>query len=129
MRTLFASALAALAVACSHAEERKDPKADTRPAPAAGAATTGADPAAADEGPCASDADCGFTRVAPGACCPLLCVPRVVTKQRAEELSANVAVCHKGQECPVPPCRPPRFEQKAVCEQARCVARSTPLPE
>src|SRR5881397_1187749 len=64
----------------------------------------------ADDSPCASDADCAFTRVGAGetACCPLLCAPRVVTKKRARELEDRIPVCSGGRACPEPMCRPPR---------------------
>src|SRR2546428_8773126 len=65
---------------------------------------------ATDDSPCASDADCAFTRVGAGetACCPMLCTPRVVTKKRAKELEDRIAVCSGGRAGPQPGCPPPR---------------------
>jgi hypothetical protein len=80
-----------------------------------------------EEGPCTQDADCTYTRVAAGACCPMLCVPRVVTKKRAAELEENIATCSKalGGGCPLPMCRPPS-PTIPVCEAGRCVAKPAP---
>src|SRR5438445_13020419 len=75
--------------------------------------------AVSDESPCASDADCAFTRVGAGetACCPMLCSPRVVTKKRARELEDRIATCSGGRECPQPMCRAPRVQATAACAQ------------
>ena len=76
-----------------------------------------------DDAACATDADCTFTRVAPGACCPMLCAPRAVTKKAADALDEHVKSCAKGHECPLPSCRPPRQMTTPACVQSRCVAK------
>ena len=77
-----------------------------------------------EEAPCATDEDCAFTRVAPGACCPMLCTPRVVTRKRAEELQAGIVACSgKPGSCPQPLCRPPQQDIAPACRSNRCVAR------
>jgi hypothetical protein len=83
----------------------------------------GAGDAAADDGPCAADDDCTFTRIAPGACCPMLCTPRAVTKKGAEAAEAHMKTCARGHECPQPMCRPPRELTIPACVQSRCVAK------
>jgi len=86
-----------------------------------------ADAGAAEDAPCQKDADCGFTRVAPGACCPMLCTPRAVTRKRAEELEARIPTCSgKAESCPQPLCRPPLQNVAPVCDAGRCVTRTTP---
>lgn len=90
---------------------------------AAAGGAAGAASSASDEGPCASDADCVFTRIAPGACCPMLCAPRTVTKKAAEALDEHVRSCAAGHECPLPSCRPPRAMTTPACVQSRCVAK------
>ena len=86
-----------------------------------------ADAGTAEDGPCQKAADCGFTRVAPGACCPMLCTPRAVTRKRAEELEARIPGCSgKAESCPQPLCRPPLQNVAPVCQAGRCVARTTP---
>ena len=94
---------------------------------AASAAAAASAPSAAtpesDEGPCATDADCTFTRVAPGACCPMLCVPRAVTRKGADALDQHMKSCAKGHECPLPSCRPPRQMTTPACVQSRCVSK------
>ncbi|TMA29797.1 MAG: hypothetical protein E6J78_00925 [Deltaproteobacteria bacterium] len=87
-------------------------------------------PALVEDAPCASDADCAFTRVAVGetACCPLLCSPRVVTKARAKELQDRIPTCHKGRACPEPACRPPREVVAAACLQGKCVTKPVASP-
>jgi hypothetical protein len=80
-------------------------------------------PVPEDEGPCAADADCAFTRVARGACCPMLCTPRVVTKASAQALEENLKTCTGGHECAMPNCRPPRQRTVPACVQSRCTAR------
>jgi hypothetical protein len=82
----------------------------------------------AEDRPCEADAGCSFTRVAPGACCPMLCTPRVVTRKRAEELAANVARCNRGNGCPQPLCRPISHSIEPKCEAGRCVARTSAAP-
>ena len=138
--TLRAVALAlalcasSLPLACHHAEEKADkPATDSGPTSAAGAQTASAPVAASassavDEvSPCTSDADCGFTRVAEGGCCPMLCSPRVVTLKRASLLEKAVAACNKGAECPLPLCRPPLQESTPRCQQGKCVAKTRPV--
>ena len=136
MRTLvlcLAGLLAAASpLACKHAPEPGEPAAapaaitSTSTAPALAAAQTESAPAADT---CTTDADCGYTHVAEGACCPMLCAPRVVSKARAEALQKAIATCHGGQQCPVPMCRPPKVREVAACEQGRCVGKKTPIPE
>jgi hypothetical protein len=93
------------------------------------AAVAVADAGVAEDAPCASDADCGFTKVAPGACCPMLCTPRVVTRERAEELAGKIPGCGGNpQSCPEPLCRPPLASVSAVCEGGRCVGRTSLVP-
>jgi hypothetical protein len=94
------------------------------PPPSAVAAA--ADAGVAEDVPCARDDDCGFTRVAPGACCPMLCTPRVVTRKRAEELEARIPTCTGKGSCPQPLCRPPLQNLAPVCDAGRCVARTVP---
>src|SRR5438034_10957378 len=91
---------------------------------------TAAAAVATDDSPCASDADCAFTRVGAGetACCPMLCTPRVVTKKRAKELEDRIAVCNGGRECPQPVCRPPR-EEVIACVQNKCVGKNVKAQE
>lgn len=114
LRALFAT----LALAC--ASTRDGGARETPPAPAA---STGTDGGIAEDAPCATHADCAFTRVAPGACCPMLCTPRVVTRRRAEELEARIPACRgKAETCPQPLCRPPLRSIAPACEAGRCVA-------
>jgi hypothetical protein len=83
-------------------------------------------PAAArdpDDSPCATDDDCAFTRLAPGACCPMLCVPRPVTRKASDALDAHVKSCAMKQECPQPACRPPRTMTYPACVQNKCVTK------
>ena len=82
----------------------------------------------ADDWPCETNADCAFTRVAPGACCPMLCTPRVVTRKRAGELAANVGGCNRGQGCPQPLCRAISNSIEPKCEAGRCVGRTSAAP-
>lgn len=97
------------------------------------AAGAGIDPpldgGVAEDRPCETNAGCAFTRVAPGACCPMLCTPRVVTRKRAGELAANVAACNRGQGCPQPLCRPISHSIEPKCEAGRCVGRTTAPPQ
>ena len=81
--------------------------------------------ASASDESCASDADCGFTRVGPEetACCPMLCSPRVVSKKHAGELDKRIASCNGGRECPQPSCRPPPHPVSPACEAHRCVGK------
>ena len=80
--------------------------------------------AAAD---CASDSECALTRIPDGGCCPTLCTPRAVTRERADALQAHVAECSQGKPCPLPPCAPPRLQHFPACVSGRCVAQSRPL--
>jgi hypothetical protein len=86
--------------------------------------------APSDDSPCATDADCAFTRVGVGetACCPMLCTPRVVTKKRAKELDDRIAVCSGGRQCPLPQCRPPREQVTPACVQNKCIGKPMPPP-
>lgn len=80
---------------------------------------------------CKTDADCGTTNMADGACCPSLCQPRVVSKKSAEALKKYAAVCAKpdgAAECPVPECAPPRSGVAAACVSGKCVERAAPTP-
>lgn len=76
-----------------------------------------------DDGACATDADCTFTRAAPGACCPMLCTPRPVTKTAADALDEHMKSCARSHQCPQPSCRPPRTMTTPACVQSRCVAK------
>lgn len=93
--------------------------------PAAAAASS---PAAAEDNSCASDADCAFTRIDAGACCPMLCAPRVVSKKQAEALQQHVNSCRKGRICPEPMCRPPPIALSSSCEAHRCVGKPQRAP-
>jgi hypothetical protein len=78
-----------------------------------------------DDSPCANDADCTVTRVAPGSCCASLCSPRAVTRARAAELEQRSAGC---RGCVEPLCRDPgRIE--ATCSAGRCVAQRIASPD
>jgi hypothetical protein len=95
--------------------------------PASAAAASEADAGIVEDGPCATDADCAFTKFAPGACCPMLCEPRIVTKKRAQALEDGIPGCGgKADSCPQPLCRPPRQSIAPACEQGRCVAHISP---
>lgn len=79
---------------------------------------------------CTSDADCAFTKMADGDCCPSLCQPRVVSKTSAAALEKWAASCAKpkGGECPVPECMPPRATLEPACVSGKCAARAAPTP-
>ncbi len=78
---------------------------------------------------CATDADCAFTAMGEGECCPMLCPPRVVSKASAEALKKYAAACKKPEGgCPVPECMPPRMQTTPACVSGRCVARAAPAP-
>jgi|GEM_PF-1726751 len=79
-------------------------------------------PASAEDLSCTSDDECGFTRVGPADCCPMLCSPRVVTKKLAAALEARIATCHPGQ-CPVPSCMPPQKRTAPSCQAGKCTAK------
>lgn len=76
-----------------------------------------------DDAPCSSIDDCAFTMTAAGACCPMLCTPRPVTKAAAAALQAHERACAEGHPCPHPSCAPPRFQLTLVCESGKCVAK------
>ena len=79
----------------------------------------------ADDAPCATDADCTLTRVAPGTCCATLCSPRAVTRARGRELEQSGAEC---RGCIEPLCRDPgRVE--AACQSGRCVTKPVNSPD
>ena len=78
---------------------------------------------------CTTDADCAFTTMADGDCCPSLCPPRVVSKRSAAALAKYAKECKKPEGgCPVPECMPPRMQTTAACVSGRCVARAAPAP-
>ena len=115
------AAFAAILLACM---STRDGTAREKPP---GSLAAVADAGVADDEPCEKDADCGFTRVAPGACCPMLCTARPVTRKRAEELEARITTCAgKGGSCPQPLCRPPLQNLAPACVAGRCVARAVP---
>ena len=101
--------------------------AGTQSAPGVHGAAGDARGAAAEDSPCQGDADCALTRVEAGACCPMLCSPRVVTAKRAQELRAKSADC--GRRCPVPQCMPPRFGTVPACVEHRCVGKQAPVSD
>lgn len=80
-------------------------------------------PATGSDEACASDDDCTLTRLAPGACCPMLCSPRAVTRKGADALEAQVKSCGLTKPCPQPPCAPPRQLIYPACEKNRCVTK------
>lgn len=75
-----------------------------------------------EDAPCASDDDCTISRVAPHACCPMLCEPRAVTKKAAQVIEAHTKSCSMFK-CPEPACRPPRQSTAPACVQNRCVMK------
>ena len=78
---------------------------------------------------CVSDADCAFTAMADGKCCPSLCPPRVVAKKSAEALEKYAAACSKPEGgCPEPECAPPPVVRQPACVSGKCVARAAPTP-
>jgi len=79
----------------------------------------------ADDAPCATDADCTLTRIAPGSCCASLCSPRAVTRARAKELEQRGAEC---RGCIEPLCRDPG-RVAAACRAGRCVATKVASPD
>lgn len=93
-----------------------------------GSTQPGAAGAAAENNACETAADCAFTRVAAGACCPLLCAPRVVSKQQADALQRHINACRRGQVCPEPMCRQPPYALVPSCEQHQCVGKPGPAP-
>lgn len=105
--------------ACSHATSAAHPTVTS-------AATAAGDAASSEEGPCGSDADCSLTLVDKGACCPLLCQPRAVTRSRAQELESRQPSCNGGRPCPAVSCHPLPRTVLPACEQNRCVVRLLP---
>ena len=84
-------------------------------------------PRDAEDGPCSSDGDCALTRVAPGGCCETLCVPRAVTRTKADALRAEDRACMHGKICPDVSCHPLGQQGvEAKCEGGRCNARRMP---
>ena len=77
---------------------------------------------------CKSDADCAFTKMADGDCCPSLCQPRVVSKTSAAALEKYATICTKpnGGDCPVPECMPPRTTVEPACISGKCAGRAAP---
>ncbi|MFL5308849.1 MAG: hypothetical protein ACJ79H_00205, partial [Myxococcales bacterium] len=86
---------------------------------------TQAQPRGADDAPCASNADCTVTRIAPGSCCASLCSPRAVTATRAKELEERAADC---RGCIEPLCRDPG-RVDATCRAGRCIATPVASPD
>jgi hypothetical protein len=81
----------------------------------------------AEDGPCSSDDDCALTRVAKGGCCETLCVPRAVTRTKADALRADDRACMHGKTCPEVSCHPLGQQGvEAKCEAGRCNARRMP---
>ena len=115
--------LTAAEAAANLSAQRGGGAGDSAPASGGAAGAPSAATPESDEGPCATDADCTFTRVAPGACCPMLCVPRAVTRKGADALDQHMKSCAKGHECPLPSCRPPRQMTTPACVQSRCVSK------
>ena len=78
---------------------------------------------------CTTDADCDFTAMADGECCPMLCPKRAVSRISAEALAKYAAECKKPEGgCPVPECAPPRITMMPACISGKCVARVAPGP-
>ena len=139
MRNLLAACI--LSFACASGSKQAPAPAATvmagsmpsnTPAPEAAAVLSRHHPAAAgdpapaavsDDASCATDDDCTSTRLAPGACCPMLCSPRAVTKKEAEALEAHVKSCAMTHPCPQPSCAPPRRMTFPACEKNRCVTK------
>jgi type IV secretory pathway VirB10-like protein len=87
---------------------------------------SGGDSADRDDAPCSSDDQCALTRVATGGCCETLCVPRAVTRARADTLAAKQTSCAHGAACPDISCHPPGQSVGVKCEAGRCLAQKTP---
>ena len=78
---------------------------------------------------CTTDADCAFTAIADGQCCPSLCPPRAVAKSSAEALEKYSAECKRPEGgCPVPECAPPPIVREPACVAGKCAARAAPAP-
>jgi hypothetical protein len=86
-------------------------------------------PAGADDGPCSRDDQCALTKVAPSGCCETLCIPRAVTRARAEALAANQSACTHGKICPDVSCRPPLSASMPKCQAGRCVAEHSKVDD
>jgi len=125
-----AGVLALALIACvARSDVAAPPRTGTAPAAAVEAAPP-KDAGVLEDAPCTGDADCALTRVAQGACCPMLCLPRVVTRERAAELAANTVRCTGGEpeSCPHPLCRPPAASVQPSCQGGRCLGRTTSAP-
>jgi len=81
---------------------------------------------AAEDGPCSTDDQCALTRVPEGGCCETLCVPRAVTRGRADALGKDDRACLHGKMCPDVSCHPLGQQVEAKCDARRCVARQIP---
>lgn len=78
---------------------------------------------------CTTDADCAFTTMADGECCPTLCPPRVVSKTSADALEKYGAGCAKPNGgCPVAECMPPRTTVAPACVSGKCEKRAAANP-
>jgi hypothetical protein len=84
------------------------------------------DSAQADDAPCSSDDQCALTRVAAGGCCETLCVPRAVTRARADALAAKQTSCAQGSACPDISCHPLGQSLGVTCQAGRCRAQEAP---
>jgi len=117
--------LCLLAFGCAH-RSADAALAGTSDASPTSASDTAGDGGRADDetSGCSTDADCSTTRVEVGGCCPMLCTPRVVTRERAIALEANIAACSKGRQCAQPLCRPPLETVLPACVQNRCAPRT-----
>ena len=96
------------------------------PGPERGAPPPGPEalPAAdADNSPCQTVDDCTTTYFASGACCPMLCSPRAVTRKAAAAQMKEVMQCQNLKACAHPLCRPPPFERQLACVEGRCLNR------
>jgi len=82
--------------------------------------------AVAEDGPCSSDDQCALTRVPEGGCCETLCVPRAVTRARADALGKDDRACLHGKMCPEVSCHPLGQQVEAKCQASRCISRPIP---
>ena len=80
----------------------------------------------AEDDRCSSDDQCALTRVAQGGCCETLCVPRAVTRARADALGADNRACLHGKTCPDISCHPLGQQVEPKCESGRCIAHPSP---
>jgi len=83
-------------------------------------------PAEVDDAPCSTDDQCALTRVAAGGCCETLCVPRAVTRARADAIATNQTSCTHGRACPDISCHPLGQSVDVKCQAGRCLARQSP---